>query len=129
MKKYTLLFCVLLLYICIGCIEDSPGSTPPDPTHASCHMRNTSTSSGVYVEFFMVSSGYRYYLAPSPQVGIPVDTTVNFLPCYTLHWWVERAIDSVVIDSGSFYLDRNKWLLIEEDNGDWTCTWSNTGWE
>jgi hypothetical protein len=130
MKKYILTIVVVLL-VYMGCGWDTVDipDDPLEPTFNPLHIRNMSTTSGItYIYGSRSDSGSHTYLDPSPQSGIPVDTVIQICDWYELAWWVERAIDSVVIDSGRVWIGREIWLLIEEDNGNWSCTWSNSGW-
>ncbi|UCG29572.1 MAG: hypothetical protein JSV53_08655 [candidate division WOR-3 bacterium] len=106
-----------------------PGEPPPNTN--PLHIRNMSTTSGViYIcGQYPNTMAYHVYLDPSPQSGTPVDTVIPIVDSIEFPWWVERAIDSVVIDSGYVWMTCERWLLIEEDSGEWSCTWSDYGWE
>jgi len=115
----------LILFIHMRCLDPEPLTFDNFPLH----LRNTSTTSGVYFGYerwYML--GYlpqgpewvSVYLAKSPEPGAPVDTTIRLVRA-TSHWLVRRDIDNVVIDSGTVYFDCEKWLLI----GTSSCTWSD----
>lgn len=132
MKKCSLivLIAAVMLFLHVGCLE-FPGMGIDYPAYHNVHIRNMSTTSGVI--FWRTDAAIpggmwvSVYLDPSPQAGIPVDKTTNGVE-QTSRWYVERTIDSVVVDSGTVLFDCEKWLLIEEDNSVWSCTWSNSGW-
>ncbi|KPK62573.1 hypothetical protein AMJ83_10420 [candidate division WOR_3 bacterium SM23_42] len=127
MKKWIV--AIIVLFWCTGCDMAEFGAIN-DP-FVPVHMRNMSTISGVTV---FLNCGYdrpenvTCYLDPSPQSGMPVDRDLTVSMLCDI-WWVERAVDSVVIDSGSIALTSEKWLLIEGSATGWTCTWSDTGWD
>ena len=137
MRKYVyivpVVVAVLFLHVCC----EIPGMTVipddiPDQYYVDIddiHIRNTSTLSGVRFGYGHSSISYFTYLAPSPQPGTPVDTTISLYAYSNLCWQVQRVIDCLVIDSGTISLSSDKWLLIEGDSSGWSCTWSNGGWD
>jgi hypothetical protein len=138
MKRYLpiLFISVAIMFVHTSCLDiDSSGLTwdpyEPPPTRNPLHIRNMSTTSGVtfICGDYPNTGAYHVYLDPSPELGTPVDTCIPIVDSIEFPWWVERAVDSVVIDSGRVQMYCEHWLLIEEDNGDWSCTWSTTGWE
>ena len=107
----------------------------PDLRTYKVHIRNMSTSSGVILTLpdwiyqgGDYLGGFAVSLDPSPQAGIPVDESGIVWGPHTFDWWLEKTIDSVVVDSGSIKIAYEKWVLIEEDHGEWSCTWSSNGW-
>lgn len=112
-----------------GMSHDIPDDIPDQYYYdmSTIYIRNMSTLSGVRFGYGMYSINQFTYLAPSPQPGIPVDTSIRCINS-SLHWQVQRVIDCVVIDSGTISIGADKWLLIEGDSTGWSCTWSNTGW-
>lgn len=136
MKKRFIIVLVAAVMLCMhsGCLDLSPDFSGTEVfPNFPLHLRNTSTTSGVffvYEKWYMV--GYlvqgpewaSVYLAKSPEPEMPVDKTINVLK-QTSDWHVKREIDGVVIASGTVYFDCEKWLLIDG----LSCTWSNEPWE
>lgn len=127
---------MLLMYINCSDISTNYGDAFDLPRYP-LHVRNTSTTSGVYFWYERwIVLGYLVqgpewtskYLPKSPEPGVPVDTTINMLGG-TSGWYVQREKVRMAIASGAVYFDCEKWLLIEETDGVWTCTWSDAGWE
>lgn len=138
MKRYLLhVFMVsVVMLMHTSCLDlDLSGVTvepyEPPPTRNPLNIRNMSTTSGVTFTCgnYPYTGAYHVYLDPSPQPGTPVDTVIPIVDSIEFPWWVERSSDSTVIDSGYVWMTCERWLLIEEDNGEWSCTWSTTGWE
>jgi hypothetical protein len=138
MKRYfpVILIIVFALFIHIGCgdftgIGAGVGSDPPPQTWetGNIHIRNMSTISGVIFGYGLYAASNSIYLNPSPQPGIPVDTSILVLVLSVNRWQVERAIDNVVIDSASISIAPDQWLLIEGDSAGWSCTWSDDPWQ
>ncbi|MDH4212256.1 MAG: hypothetical protein OEV79_12500 [candidate division WOR-3 bacterium] len=133
MKKCLpiVLMVIVMLLVYVNCLE-FPGMTNIEFTYFPLHIGNMCTTSGVtfcrtdrLLPYIPEDPAYfSYYLDASPQAGVPVDRTERVLE-QTFSWLVERAIDSVVVVSGSVEFFREKWILIEENSGDWTCTWSD----
>jgi hypothetical protein len=125
MKRYfpLVLITIVALFVHMGC--EFTGMGLDERVFHNVHIRNMSTISGV--TFYHGTRYQSTYLNQSPQAGTPVDKTIE-LPENVHGWWVERAIDSVVVDSGVVDINCEKWLLIEGDSTGWTCTWSNSGW-
>lgn len=136
MKKCLpiILMAIVMLLIYVNCLE-FPGMTNIEFTYLPLHIRNMSTTSGVtfchtdrMFPFNPENPAYfSYYLDASPQAGVPVDRTEMVME-QNFSWWVERAIDSVRVGSGNVEFTREKWLLIEENSGEWSCTWSDEEW-
>lgn len=122
MKKYVLIIPIIVVTLLVC---DIPGMTTVPDEMFPCHIRNISTSSGVYVRV----QGSGYYLDPSPQTGIPVDLTIQVVELDNSDWSVERTIDSVEVGSGTIDFNCEKWLLIEGNSSGWSCTWSDEPWE
>ena len=128
------LMTIVVLLVSVNCLE-FPGMTNIEFTYFPLHIRNMSTTSGVTfchsdrsLPFSPEYPAYfSYYLEASPEVGVPVDRTEMVLE-QTFSWWVETAIDSVRVGSGSVSFFNEKWILIEENNGEWSCTWSDEEW-
>ena len=119
---------ILLMHVSCLDIDPVPSGTYDVPSFP-LHLRNTSTTSGVYFWYerwyvlgYLVQGPewVSVYLAKSPEPGTPVDKTIHLLKA-TSDWYVQRDIDSVVIGSGAVYFDCEKWLLI----GTSSCTWSD----
>ena len=137
MKRHlpAILVAIVMLLVYINCLE-FPGMTNIEFTYFPLHIRNMSTTSGVIfcrsdrgLPFDPEDPAYfSYFLDASPQAGVPVDRTEMVLEQH-FSWWVERAIDSVRVGSGDVEFTREKWILIEENNGEWNFTWSDIGWE
>jgi len=125
MKKWVVVFFVLFWWI--GCDWDL---SDLNPVLYDVHIRNMSAVSGITVTFFQYKgANICDSLGPSPLSGIPVDKTISILGEEDYLWRVERTIDSVLVDSGYIDINCEKWLLVEEENGIWSCTWSDTAWE
>lgn len=127
---------MLLMYVHCSDLTPDYGEIFDLPSYP-LHLRNTSTTSGVYFWYERwIVLGYlvqgpewtSIYLAKSPEPGVPVDKTINVL-VYTSGWYVQREKVRMGIASGAVYFDREKWLLIEETDGVWSCTWSDTAWQ
>ena len=132
MKKCILtVFAVILIYMsCEGnkyTYDDFRFDYP-------VYLRNMSTVNGVTVTApsYPMWGGYGSYdcgisvtLDPAPQSGVPVDSIDYVYGPYDYHWTIRRVVDSVVIATGYFVIDGNTWVLIEETDGNWRCTWSN----
>ena len=137
MKRYLPIVFIAVVILCVhtSCLDLDGGGIvytyDPPPNTNPLHMRNMSTTSGVtfICGDYPNTMTYHVYLCSAPQSEIPVDTVIPIVDSIDFPWWVEKAIDSVVIDSGYVQMHCERWLLIEEDNGDWSCTWSTTGWE
>lgn len=94
-------------------------------------MRNMSSTSGFILTLTPDVHEYNdkiYTLGPSHLSGIPKDTLVR-VSSGDYEWGVARTLDSVLIGSGNIEINCDKWLLVEENNGIWSCTWSDTAWE
>jgi|GEM_PF-2402269 len=136
MKKCfpIILTVVVALFVHVGCLE-FPGMTEiPEWDTIPIHIRNMSTSSGVtltlphWVHGFEWVFGCSVSLDPSPHPGIPVDSSTTVQGPHTFQWSLRRTIDSVVVAWGQIHIDSEKWVLIEENNSEWTCTWSDSWW-
>ena len=133
MKKRvcTMTIAVTALLLCPGCTDE----TYPSEIHEiPVHIRNTSTVSGITLTAPWLwsqhyNAGLSVTLDPSPQPGIPVDSTRTVQGPHTFAWRAERTTDSVVFDSGSIHIDSRTWVLIEGDNGNWSCIWSDEPWQ
>ena len=135
-KRFFVVFVaavMLFMHVSCGDLDYSGAYNIPN---FPLHLRNTSTTSGVifwYEQWYVL--GYlvqgpewaSVYLAKSPGPGTPVDKTINVLKS-TSNWYVQTEIDSVVIASGTVYFDCEKWLLIANEYGNWSCAWSNGPW-
>lgn len=126
MKKYTqvILIIVVALLICMGCTDEL---LPSELHSIPVFIRNMSTVSGVTLSLPMsgVAGGFSVSLDPSPQAGIPVDSSRTVIGPHLFYWSLKRTIDSVVVASGEIYIESRTWVLIEEDGGEWSCTWSD----
>jgi hypothetical protein len=139
-RNFPITFIAAVMFLVhISCLE-FPGMTviddPPIQTYDVCniHIRNISVISGMTFGhglhiYGQPTTAYTFtYLGPSPQSGIPIDTSIG-VNWSTNYWRVERAIDSVVIDSGWISIAPDQWLLIEGDTSGWSCTWSDEPWQ
>jgi hypothetical protein len=140
MNKYfqiALIISVALL-VYIGCTDNHISDLPSHLYRANIYIRNTSTLSGVTLTvppaYYQAgypagwAGGFSVYLNPSPQVGIPVESSGWVLCPAIFDWSAERAIDTVIFDSGSIYIDSDKWVVIYGDSTGWNCVWYNSAW-
>ena len=121
---YIIIVAAAMLFMHMSCVDtDSVGSGAFEIPDFPLHLRNTSTTSGV---FFVYEKWYVLgYLVQGPEwasvyVGTSSDKTIHVLK-QTSDWYVHREIDSVVIASGTVHFDCEKWLLINTGS----CTWSD----
>jgi len=104
----------------------------PHIDEVTLYVRNMSTISGVTVFVHRKppepEEHYSLYLERSSQSGTSVDGIIPDLKGTGFTWSVERAMDSVVVDSGRCSFLNDAWLLIEGrpevNNGEWSCTFS-----
>jgi hypothetical protein len=137
MRRYLRikLIVIVILLVHVGCL-DFPGMTEvPDWHSIPVHIRNMSTSSGFILTLpdWIYQGGYMYggfsvSLDPSPEPGMPVEASALPWGPHTFDCSLRRTIDSMVVISGSVHIASETWVLIEEDNDEWSCTWSNSGW-
>ena len=128
-----LLFAVITLSLHMVCLDfQGMNVGVPEYNTYPVSVRNTSTSSGVTLNlppWYYEGGGLNITLDAAPQPGVPVDSSGTVLGPHLFNWRLVRTVDSTVVATGEIYIDSRMWALIEENNGEWTCTWSDDGWE
>jgi hypothetical protein len=128
-----LLLVVVTTSVHLTCLEfTGMGMDLPQNWRAiDVYVRNTSTSSGVNLylpPWNYEGSGLDITLDPAPQPGVPVDSSDVVFGPHLFNWSLKTTIDNVVVATGEIYISWPVYVLIEENNGDWNCTWSIDGW-